>query len=300
VAPSLNGVASEVDGGHSRSSSSPRFRLRAAPSPLNGRPFIQGAYTAIRKRVLGEPRKVTSSGNVIGCARRWPPGSETRWPAGPSRNSSAGPHPRQTLHPGFLYRWGLQWRQPNQKRHRGEGKIISVEVKFARHSPLEGDGFELPVPRVMQARLKAKITAGFGCMPPSIICGCRWWPSAQAQSEISKPNPYRARNRKFESISLQQGVGQTFGDSRTPSGQVEVRIHSPPAESLQTFGSSPAATATLAHALSNCCLTTVASADVVGYPAGPGWDAHTGLGGVNGQALQAALASPQAASPAVA
>jgi hypothetical protein len=55
----------------------------------------------------------------------------------------------------------------------------------------------------MQARLKAKIIAKFG-MPPSIICGYRWWPSAQAQSEISKPNPYRARNRKFESISLQQ------------------------------------------------------------------------------------------------
>ena len=30
-------------------------------------------------------------------------------------------------------------------------------------SPLEGDGFELPVPRAMQARLEAKI-AGFGCM----------------------------------------------------------------------------------------------------------------------------------------
>ena len=30
-------------------------------------------------------------------------------------------------------------------------------------SLLEGDGFELPVPRAMQARLEAKI-AGFGCM----------------------------------------------------------------------------------------------------------------------------------------
>ena len=59
--------------------------------------------------------------------------------------------------------------------------------------------------RAMQARLKAKI-AGFGCVPPSIICGCRRWPSAQAQSEISEPNPYRARNRKFESISLQRRV----------------------------------------------------------------------------------------------
>jgi len=43
-------------------------------------------------------------------------------------------------------------------------------------------------------------------MPLSIICGCRWWPSAKAQSEISESNPYRARNRKFESISLQQRV----------------------------------------------------------------------------------------------
>jgi hypothetical protein len=40
----------------------------------------------------------------------------------------------------------------------------------------------------MQAPLKAKI-AGIGCMPPSIICGCRRWPSAKAQSEISEPNP---------------------------------------------------------------------------------------------------------------
>src|SRR6516162_5002005 len=57
----------------------------------------------------------------------------------------------------------------------------------------------------MQARLEAKI-AGFGCMSPSIICGCRRWPSAKAHSEISEPNPYRARNRKFESISLHRRV----------------------------------------------------------------------------------------------
>ena len=34
---------------------------------------------------------------------------------------------------------------------------------------------------------------------------------------------------------------------------------------------------------------------VVGYPAGAGWNACTGLGSVNGQALQAALASPPTA-----
>src|SRR6516165_8386426 len=36
MAPSLNGVGTEVDGRHSKSSPGPRFRLRAAPSPLNG------------------------------------------------------------------------------------------------------------------------------------------------------------------------------------------------------------------------------------------------------------------------
>jgi len=54
---------------------------------------------------------------------------------------------------------------------RNFGALIE-EVRFARDSLLEGDGFELPVPRAMQARLKAKIV-GFGCMPSSIIWGCR-------------------------------------------------------------------------------------------------------------------------------
>ena len=40
-------------------------------------------------------------------------------------------------------------------------------------TPLERDGFELPVLRAMQARLKAKID-GFGCIPSSIIWGCRF------------------------------------------------------------------------------------------------------------------------------
>jgi len=53
--------------------------------------------------------------------------------------------------------------------------------------------------------LRRKSPASAACSP-SIICGCRRWPSAKAQSEISEPNPYRARNRKFESISLQQTV----------------------------------------------------------------------------------------------
>ena len=38
-----------------------------------------------------------------------------------------------------------------------------VPYRSSLDSPLEGDGFELPVPRAMQARLEAKI-AGFGCM----------------------------------------------------------------------------------------------------------------------------------------
>ena len=50
--------------------------------------------------------------------------------------------------------------------HVGPGGRLLCEL-------LEGDGFELPVPRAMHARLKAKI-AGCGCMPSSIIWGCRF------------------------------------------------------------------------------------------------------------------------------
>ena len=41
----------------------------------------------------------------------------------------------------------------------------SEEVRFAHDSALEGNGFELPVPRAMQGRPEA-IIAGLGCMPP--------------------------------------------------------------------------------------------------------------------------------------
>ena len=37
------------------------------------------------------------------------------------------------------------------------GKAAFTQIEFAMDSPLEGDGFELPVPRAMQARLNAKI-----------------------------------------------------------------------------------------------------------------------------------------------
>jgi hypothetical protein len=56
--------------------------------------------------------------------------------------------------------------------HDAEAPAMKRNRKFV-DSLLERDGFELPVPRAMQARLKAKI-AGFGCMPSSIIWGCRF------------------------------------------------------------------------------------------------------------------------------
>jgi hypothetical protein len=74
-------------------------------------------------------------------------------------------------------------------------------------TPLEGTGCELPVPRAMQERLEA-IIAGFGCKPPSPdylrllsadIAG-------GGPSKVSELKLYRARNRKFESISLHQRV----------------------------------------------------------------------------------------------
>ena len=63
--------------------------------------------------------------------------------------------------------------------------------------------------------LRRKSPASAACSP-SIICGCRRWPSAKAQSEISEPNPYRARNRKFESISLQERVSNKPGAATAP------------------------------------------------------------------------------------
>jgi hypothetical protein len=73
--------------------------------------------------------------------------------------------------------------------------------------PLEGNGFELPVPRAMQERLKG-IIAGFGCNPPSpIICAsCRRTSPKAGQSEVSEP----------EALTR---------------AEPEVRIHSPPAKS---------------------------------------------------------------------
>src|SRR6516164_1449997 len=48
---------------------------------------------------------------------------------------------------------------PAAERSRGPAFAIT---EFATDSPLEGDGFELPVPRAMQARFNAKI-AGSSC-----------------------------------------------------------------------------------------------------------------------------------------
>jgi hypothetical protein len=77
--------------------------------------------------------------------------------------------------------------------------------KFA-DSPVEGDGFELPVPRSMQARLKAKI-AGFGCMRPSIL-------------------------RLPSSVAISSGAKRNLGPEPLSGAEPEVRIHLPPAESL--------------------------------------------------------------------
>ena len=110
-------------------------------------------------------------------------------------------------HPG--YRDGAETRRGDHRR--AACGTIDDFVRSASErnrkfvdSPLEGDGFELPVPRVMQARLKAKIIAKFG-MPPSIICGCRRWPSAQAQSEKSRNQTQIARGTGSSNPSASSG-----------------------------------------------------------------------------------------------
>ena len=115
LALSGNGVGSEIDGGHYKSSSGPRFRLRARgpEPPQRCGPFVlQGAYTTIRMRVLSEPQKVTPSGNVIQLCptlanrKRDAVAGECGFAGRPS-DRTPGRHVT-----GLLYRWGLRWGHP--------------------------------------------------------------------------------------------------------------------------------------------------------------------------------------------
>jgi hypothetical protein len=82
------------------------------------------------------------------------------------------------------------------------------EVRFARDSLVEGNGFELPVPRAMQGRPRA-IIAGFGCKPPSL--DYLRLPSVDITEGGPKRNP---------------------GTEALSRAEPEVRIHFPPAGSL--------------------------------------------------------------------
>src|SRR5690349_16231577 len=66
-------------------------------------------------------------------------------------------------------------------------------------SPLEGDGFELPVPRALQGRRPKAITAASAaCRRRSIICGCVGrHQRRRAEAKSRNRKPYRARNRKI-------------------------------------------------------------------------------------------------------
>ena len=68
---------------------------------------------------------------------------------------------------------GARVMSPQEARRQSHRQAAFAQIEFATDSPLEGDGFELPVPRAMQARLKAKI-ADFACMRSLIIWGCRF------------------------------------------------------------------------------------------------------------------------------
>ena len=81
------------------------------------------------------------------------------------------------------------------------------------NSPLEGSGFELPVPRAMQERPKAMI-AGFGCKPPLLDY------LRLLSADITEGGPKRS-----------------LGTEASTRAEPEVRIHFPPVKSLRTFGS---------------------------------------------------------------
>ena len=93
----------------------------------------------------------------------------------------------------------------NRRAARGGGR---EEVKFAADSLLEGNGFELPVPRAMQGRPRA-IIAGFGCKLP--------------------PVDYL----RLPSVDITEGGPKRIpGTEALSRAEPEVRIHFPPAGSL--------------------------------------------------------------------
>jgi hypothetical protein len=95
---------------------------------------------------------------------------------------------------------------------------------------LEGDGFELPVPRAMQARLKAKI-AGFGCMPSSDL----------ALAEIKGAAPVR---RPAAVIISDYGLGLAImkSDAIAPHGSARLLFVYPTHQVEQVEVSIPGAT----------------------------------------------------------
>ena len=101
--------------------------------------------------------------------------------------------------------WARPLRLPSQTVETPNGFLAENQVRA--DSPLEGNGFELPVPRAMQGRAKP-IIAGFGCMPPSLD-------DLRLQSaDISERGPKRNLGTK------------------PYRAEPEVRIHLPPALSL--------------------------------------------------------------------
>jgi len=96
-----------------------------------------------------------------------------------------------------------------REREPDPGREIRFDrnVWFVDDSPLEGNGFELPVPRAMQGRPRA-IIAGFGCKPPSL--DYLRLPSVDITEGGPKRNP---------------------GTEALSRAEPEVRIHFPPAKS---------------------------------------------------------------------
>ena len=129
----------------------------------------------------------------------------------PPQRAGAPPHRRAGAR-----RLGPQRDRAARHLSRRRRRSTHLRVYSWRVVPGCGSAAEEPLGRELDSnfRFRGRCKRGLrrkspaSCMPPSIICGCRREPSAQAQSEISEPNPYRARNRKFESISLLRRVNK--------------------------------------------------------------------------------------------
>ena len=97
-------------------------------------------------------------------------------------------------------RWSATMQRPasdNREAQSSTSRSRAGSTPFAPDSSLEGGGFELPARERCKRGLRRKSPASAACRRRSSAAAVGSH-QLRAPGEISEPNPYHARNRKFE------------------------------------------------------------------------------------------------------